>query len=158
MLGYSQSSILKKPTSMLHTVTIPSKGSRTQAVSGSNELDPTSTPYPRAYQRTKEFLKKMLQRELEADERSAVPRNLPISILIHKVGSAPQIVDEFRRQILAYTRQEYPFNEPFHDDEHIVLRPLATTTASLMRNLIPMVLILALTMRMMNSTLMKILT
>jgi hypothetical protein len=101
---------------MLHTITIPPKGSRTQTAHVSNELDPASTPYPRAYHRAKEFLKKMLRRELEADERSEVPRNSPISILIRKVGGAPQIVNEFRQQILAYARHEYPFNEPLHDD------------------------------------------
>jgi hypothetical protein len=59
----------------------------------------------------------MLQRELEADKHSVVPWNSPISILTHKMGGSPQIVDEFHWQIIVYACQEYPFNEPFHDDD-----------------------------------------
>ena len=95
---------------MSHTVTIPAKSNRT-AVPDNME----STPYPRAYDRAKQFLKEMLRKEVETTERSTSQRKSPIACLIGEVG-APQVVNDFRKQLLAYARQEYPFNDACHEN------------------------------------------
>jgi hypothetical protein len=48
----------------------------------------------------------MLRRELEANEHAKTPRNSPIALLICQTGSATRIVEEFRRQVLAYACHE----------------------------------------------------
>src|ERR1700733_1735752 len=58
--------------------------------------------------------------------------------------------------MLKYVLVDYKLKPVFSEPLrilHIILRPLATATASLMRNLIPMVPVLASTTRMTNSTL-----
>jgi hypothetical protein len=75
-------------------------------------------PHPRAYHRAKEFLKPMLRTMVErAQARLSTNQQQiedPISQLLRDIGPTG-IVDEFKRQLEAYWRNEWPFNTPLRD-------------------------------------------
>jgi hypothetical protein len=63
-----------------------------------------TVPYPKAYNRAKEFLKEMLKNEIDLAARAENPTLKPLRDL----GTA-EIVSHFRKQFLAFARQEWPF-------------------------------------------------
>lgn len=97
--GYSRSDVLKKPTStMSATIVLPSASAN----------KPQVVPYPKAYERAKNFLKVVLRDELALAAK--VKDNCLFSVLIETIGPKA-IVEEFQRQLLAYARSEYPFGD-----------------------------------------------
>jgi hypothetical protein len=116
---------------MSHTISLPPRashskvtplpadqGSHTARSCTSENQNSESTLYPRAFERVKEFLKRVLKRELEAIEDATTPWHSPIALLMHQSGNTPgQIVLEFCEQLLAYARHEYPFDMYVVDGE-----------------------------------------
>jgi hypothetical protein len=99
-LGYSKQSILKKPVNMGTSISIPAR----------NILQPPddTVPIPRAYGRAKEFLKIMLRNEVELIQRSPGEQK---DSSIQTLG-VHTIIDEFRKQLIAYVQGNWPFDVP----------------------------------------------
>jgi hypothetical protein len=83
---------------------------------GSNTTAPPddcqSTPFPKAYNRVKTFLKEMLRNEIDLTTRDmavAATKDTNINPLIQELGPK-ETVFQFRKQLLAYARNEWPFN------------------------------------------------
>lgn len=87
---------------MSKTIRVPAN--RTPSDASALPDDSDGVPFPSAYRRAKEFLKKLLKAEVEkpSDERHPHVASL----------GKQKIVEEFRRQLLSYARGEWPFNVP----------------------------------------------
>lgn len=113
--GYARSDILKKPTTMSPTITVPVRTSSVAAGAAAPSATSTATPiddssqapYPGTYRRVKAFLKTVLKAELdlEPDLQKRIVKEL----------GQKATVEKFRRQLLAYARGEYPFNAPMRE-------------------------------------------
>jgi hypothetical protein len=95
-LGYPLSDYFKKPSATV--IVIPALHHR-------NGLNPSNKPlpYPSAHKRVKDFLKEMLRPEVERHEIRPIPA-------LQQLTPA-QIVDGLRRQLDAYWRNEWPFDQ-----------------------------------------------
>jgi len=105
--GYANSDILKKPATMSHTISLPPSTSIPQI---DRTDDSPHTPFPKAYRRVKEFLKKMLRAEvdlLQHDRNRAHP-------LLQEIGAA-KAVEELRIQLMAFACQQWPFTAALND-------------------------------------------
>ncbi|KAI0634079.1 ribonuclease H-like domain-containing protein [Trametes polyzona] len=103
---YARADILAKPTSISNTIIIPAaRTGRTIGTSKAPDDDSRAAPNPRAHRRATEFLKKQLRNELK--------RNADHFALRGKKPS--DVVQEFRRQLLAYAKGEWPFNAPLDE-------------------------------------------
>ena len=108
LLGYSASDALLRPASVSHTIRLPARAQ--------NQPLPVDVPYPNAFKRAKEYLKKILRDEAEYYKANPTMPQSPIGQIICKLGEKA-VVDKFRTQILAYARRDYPFQEPKVDGE-----------------------------------------
>jgi len=89
--GYTRSDVLKRPTTMGHTITMPPTHSGPSAL---------QVPYPAAFARTKEFLKVLLKPLCEAQHK-----------FIMNIG-VKKAMREMVRQLEMYARCEGPFTSP----------------------------------------------
>ena len=109
--GYPLSDNIMKPVLAAPTIWIPAQTPNMTAATHSRR----PIPHPRAYHRTKEFLKPMLRTMVErAQTQSSHQLEDPISLLLQDIGAAG-IVDEFKHQLEAYWCNEWPFNTPIPD-------------------------------------------
>jgi hypothetical protein len=85
------------------SVTLSIWAKETKTSNGQHDHD---VPYPRAYNQAKDFLKEMLCNELELAARAetTASKNPLMSGL-----SPAEIIDGFRRQLLAFAQHEWPF-------------------------------------------------
>ncbi|EKM59477.1 uncharacterized protein PHACADRAFT_191841 [Phanerochaete carnosa HHB-10118-sp] len=95
--GYARADILKKPNLLTSTVTLPARPS----AKSSTPDDSLQTPYPTAYRCVKAFLKVLLKAEVELE-----PKESRKSLII-ELG-AQRVVEELRRQLLAYSSAKPP--------------------------------------------------
>lgn len=103
--------MLKKPTTMSVTLKIPPRKQ-----SRDREMNTTeSVPHTKAYTRVKEFLKQMLRDIIDFAAHNLDASN-PCHRLVAKLGPS-KVVTEFRQQLLAFARQEWPFTDPFPDGD-----------------------------------------
>ena len=98
--------MLKKPTTMSVTLKVPA------AKQGAceREVDAESVPHVRAYTRVKGFLKLMLRDIIESANHNLDTSN-PCHRLVKQLGPN-RVVSEFRQQLLAFARREWPFTDP----------------------------------------------
>jgi len=79
-------------------------------------MDPTeSVSHAKAYTRVKEFLKQMLHDIIDSVGHNLDASN-PCHCLVAKLGPT-KVVSEFRQQLLAFARQEWPFTDPIPDGD-----------------------------------------
>jgi len=110
--GYSRSDVLKKPTTMSATISLHARKNNNLQNPANTPDDSQSTPFPKAYNRAKEFLKVMLRNEIDLTARDpVVTKQANINPLIQDLGP-PEVVNQFRKQLLAYARNEWPFTNP----------------------------------------------
>lgn len=105
--GYSRSDILRKPTTMSTTLVIPAKNPSSLEIPNQSS---ESVPYPRAFERVKEFLKDILRNEVQLLQKSDPGTDSPLRSFIRRTGISAS-VDHFRKQLTAYARTEYPFTD-----------------------------------------------
>jgi hypothetical protein len=112
---YTRSDVLKKPTTMSVTLKIPSIKQRPC----DHDVDAAeSVPHARAYTRVKAFLKQMLRDIVETVKLAGhdLDTSNPCHRLVAQLGSN-RVVSDFRQQLLAFSRQEWPFTDPItHGD------------------------------------------
>ena len=87
---------------MSATIRIPSQTEETDSAD--------SVPFKRAYDHAKDFLKLLLRNDIEWADRS--PDNLKSAHRLIQEYQTADLIDEFRQQLLAYARKEYPFTDP----------------------------------------------
>ncbi|KAF9784289.1 ribonuclease H-like domain-containing protein, partial [Thelephora terrestris] len=102
---YSHSEVLKRPTTMRPTITVPAQ------FSGPNEV-----PYPAAAKRAKEFLKNLLQKLWIARDEFIV-----------NIGSLAAL-RELARQFKLYARRDAPFNSTPSSDTLSWWRALSSSS------------------------------
>ncbi|PVF95660.1 hypothetical protein CPB86DRAFT_787785 [Serendipita vermifera] len=95
---YMRSDILRKPTTMSHTITVPQSPSHNVTESGDDSL---KTPIPAAYARVRDFLKTMLI----AEDRA------PIHNRLYATLSNGEFIRRFREQLYRYAWGFEPFNQ-----------------------------------------------
>jgi hypothetical protein len=74
-----------------------------------------SVPHAKAYTRVKEFLKQMLRDIIEFAGQKLDASN-SCHRLVAQLGPS-KVVSEFRQQLLAFARQEWPFMDPVSDGD-----------------------------------------
>ena len=106
--------MLKKPTTMSVTLKIPPANPTPSPYE--HDVDAAeSVPHLRAYTRVKGFLKQMLRDIVESADHDFDASN-PCHRLIKQLGPN-KVVSEFRQQLLAFARKEWPFTDPIpHGD------------------------------------------
>ena len=77
--------------------------------------DAESVPFKRAYDRAKEFLKLLLRNNIEWADRS--PENRKFTHRLIQENQTADLITEFRQQLLAYARKEYPFADQVTDGD-----------------------------------------
>lgn len=81
-----------------------------QSLPCDRDVDTDSVPHVRAYTRVKEFLKQILRDIIEFAGQNLDASN-PCHRLVAQLGPN-KVVSEFRQQLLAFARQEWPFTDP----------------------------------------------
>ncbi|KAF8487250.1 hypothetical protein DFH94DRAFT_621639 [Russula ochroleuca] len=107
---YTCSDVLKKPTTMSVTLKILSIKQRPC----DRDVDAAeSVPHARAYTRVKAFLKQMLRDIVETVKLAGhdLDTSNPCHRLVAQLGSN-RVVSDFCQQLLAFSRQEWPFTDP----------------------------------------------
>lgn len=112
LIGYTCSDVLKKPTTMSATLKLPPGK---QGLCDRN-VDIESVPHMRAYTRVKEFLKQMLRNIIESAPGPNHDMSSPCHRLVAQLGPT-KVVSEFRKQLLAFARQEWPFTDSIRDGD-----------------------------------------
>ena len=77
--------------------------------------DTESVPFKRAYDRAKEFLKRLLRNDTEWADRS--PENRKTAHRLIQENQTVDLIKEFRQQLLAYARKDYPFADQLIDGD-----------------------------------------
>ncbi|KAI0643696.1 ribonuclease H-like domain-containing protein [Trametes meyenii] len=105
---YARADILARPTSMSAAIFIPPRrpSGADMGATTKQKDDSEDAPIPRAYFRVKEFLKSLLQSEFG---------RTTIHPTLQALGMAKSVA-EFRRQLMAYARAEWPFDRPLSTD------------------------------------------
>ncbi|KAI0327039.1 hypothetical protein GY45DRAFT_1257848 [Cubamyces sp. BRFM 1775] len=97
---YAQADILAKPTTISNAIFVPPLARGTDK----SEDDSHAAPIPRAYYRAKEFLKGQLRTELQRNVNHVVRELAP-----------KRLISDFRHQLMAYAKGEWPFNQPLDE-------------------------------------------